>query len=127
MHLSFLDGAGLQIFTAENGHQAFEFARHAVPDVIVTDVSMPVVDGLELCRQIRGNAATRHIPVVVVTGDPSEQAEAVALNAGCDVVLNKPCSQGALLFAIRRLLARQVAVGSAAFEVPPSAPVRLMG
>jgi CheY-like chemotaxis protein len=106
IHKRYLDGAGMEVFTAENGTLALDAARRAVPDVIVTDVDMPVMDGLHLCRQLRAEAATREVAVVVVTGDASTQAQA-ALDAGCDAVLAKPCSRTLLLATIRLLLARR--------------------
>src|SRR5947208_305976 len=81
-----------EIATAENGPLALDAAQRVVPDVVVTDVSMPVMDGLALCRRLRADAATRDVVVVVVTGDPSDDGQA-ALDAGCDAVLGKPCSQ----------------------------------
>ena len=80
--------------------------RYTAPDVVVTDVDMPVMDGLDLCRELRANATTRDVVVVVVTGDASDQTEA-ALDAGCDAILAKPCSRTILLATIRRLLERR--------------------
>jgi len=74
-----------------------------MPDIVVTDLDMPVMDGLDLCRQLRADAATRTVVVVMVTGDPSAQEQA-AKEAGCDAVLPKPCSRTLLLATIRRLL-----------------------
>ena len=89
--------------TAENGTMALEVVRRAIPDVIVTDVEMPVMDGIALCRRLRADAATRSVVVVVVTGDPADQQSA-ALEAGCDAILGKPCSRTLLLATIRLLL-----------------------
>ena len=82
------------------------FHRDQDRAAIVLDVDMPVMNGLDLCRQLRADAATRDVVVVVVTGDASEQAQA-ALNAGCDAVLGKPCSRTLLLATIRLLLERR--------------------
>lgn len=106
IHTRFLHASGMEVFTAENGILALDAARRAVPDVIVTDVDMPVMDGLTLCRQLRADAATRRVAVVVVTRDAREQAQA-ALDAGCDAVLEKPCSRTLLLATIRLLLDRR--------------------
>src|SRR5882672_533214 len=65
----FLRGSGMETLQAANGIQALDVARRVTPDVIVTDVKMPVMDGLSLCRVLRADAATRHVRVVVVTGD----------------------------------------------------------
>ena len=106
MHTRFLHGSGMEVLTAENGTMALDAARRAVPDVIVTDVDMPIMDGLDLCRQLRADAATRDVVVVVVTGDATDQAQA-ALDAGCDAVLGKPCSRTLLLATIKMLLDRR--------------------
>ena len=105
-HARFLHGTGMDVFTAENGTVALDAVRRAVPDVVVTDVNMPVMNGLDLCRRLRADAATRHVAVVVVTGDAPDNAQA-ALDAGCDAVLGKPCSRTLLLATIRVLLARR--------------------
>lgn len=96
----------MEVLTAENGTVALDAARRAVPDVIVTDVDMPLMDGLDLCRHLRADVVTRDVVVVVVTGDATAQAEA-ALDAGCDAVLGKPCSRTLLLATIRLLLERR--------------------
>ena len=98
----------MEVATAENGILALDAARRAVPDVIVTDVDMPMMDGLALCRHLRADAATRGVAVVVITGDASEQTQA-AIAAGCDAILEKPCSQTILVATIRRLLDRRSA------------------
>jgi CheY-like chemotaxis protein len=96
----------MEVFTAENGTVALEAVRRAVPDVVVTDLDMPVMDGLSLCRQLRADASTRQVAVVVVTGDAPDQ-HAAAMDAGCDAVLAKPCSRTLLLATIRILLDRR--------------------
>lgn len=90
------------VVTAENGLRALDLIRRAPPSVIVTDVDMPGMNGLELCREIRADAALRAIPIVVVTGG-GEQDRAV--EAGCHAVLEKPCSWERLLETIQRVLA----------------------
>lgn len=105
-HTRLLHGSGMEVLTAENGNVALDAARRAVPDVVVTDLDMPVMDGLALCRQLRADASTRRVVVVVVTGDASDQ-QAAAMDAGCDAVLPKPCSRTLLLATIRVLLERR--------------------
>jgi CheY-like chemotaxis protein len=106
LHSGFLRGFGMDVSTAENGVLALDEARRAVPQIVVTDIQMPVMNGLDLCRRLRADPATRDIGVVVVTGDVSDWIQAVALDAGCDVVLAKPCPRTLLLATIRRLLER---------------------
>lgn len=106
VHARLFHGSGMEVFTAENGADALDAVRRITPDVVVTDVNMPVMDGLDLCRQLRADAATRAIVVVIVTGDASEQVDA-ATQAGCDAILPKPCSRTLLLATIRLLLERR--------------------
>ena len=103
IHKGFFHGSEMEVFSAENGAQALDAVQRIVPDVVVTDVDMPVMDGLDLCRQLRANPSTRSVVVVIVTGDAWEQADA-AKAAGCDAILPKPCSRTLLLATIRLLL-----------------------
>ena len=97
-----LDQSGIEVFEADNGASALLAVQMEHPDVVVSDIEMPVMDGLELCRQLRADAATERVIVVIVSGDASSQARA-AVDAGCDAVLGKPCSPQLLLATIRRL------------------------
>jgi CheY-like chemotaxis protein len=106
LHACFLHGTGMEVSTAANGRMALDAARRTPPDVIVTDMAMPVMDGLDLCKRLRRDHATRDVVVVVLTGDPDDHRPA-ALAAGCDAVLAKPCSRDLLLATIRQLLDRR--------------------
>lgn len=103
--VEWLEQAGFQVAQAHNGLQALERAVQATPDVIVTDLNIPGIDGFELTRRLKQDPRTRDVPVLAVTGyaafaaDPSR-----AHRAGCDAVLEKPCSAGDLEAAIRRLM-----------------------
>lgn len=97
---------GMVVVTAENGRRALDLIRREPPSVIVTDVDMPEMDGLELCREIRRDAALRAIPIVVVTGGGEHDS---AVEAGCHAVLEKPCSWELLLDTIQRVLAMATA------------------
>src|ERR1051326_682378 len=103
VHARLFHGSEMEVFTARNGADAIDAVRHITPDVVVTDLNLPVLDGLDLCRQLRADVATRAIVIVVVTGDASEHLEA-ATEAGCDAVLPKPISRTLLLATIRLLL-----------------------
>jgi len=93
MHVMQFDGASC----------ALAAARFTRPDLVVTDVAMPEMDGIELCRQIRAEPTTRDVPILVVSGDLSAEG-AAAWEAGCDAVLAKPCSRALLVTTVRRLL-----------------------
>jgi CheY-like chemotaxis protein len=112
MHAGLLDRFGGHVFMAENGLAALDMARWAVPDVVVTDIDMPIMDGLDLVRHLRAHATTRRAVVVAVTGD-SPDAGRAALEAGCDAVLAKPCSQAVLIATIQSLLVRRGRISGA--------------
>ena len=99
---------GLRVLEAGSGREALRLVRPFAPDFVVTDIEMPDVDGLELCRQLRQLPATSKVPIVVVTGSAVTQ-EDEATAAGCDVVLAKPCSGALLLATIQRLLEHKMA------------------
>jgi len=99
---------GLRVLEAGSGREALRLVRPFAPDFVVTDIEMPDVDGLELCRQLRQLPATSKVPIVVVTGSAVTQ-EDEATAAGCDVVLAKPCSGALLLATIQRLLEQKMA------------------
>lgn len=100
----FLAGAGLHVTEADGGRAALQAARRTKPDLVVTDIRMPDMDGIELCRLMRADPATSDVPIVVVSGDAGSQAEA-AWAAGCDAVLGKPCSRTLLVATVQQLLA----------------------
>jgi CheY-like chemotaxis protein len=95
---------GMCVLEAKSGREALRLTQTAVPHFIVTDIEMPDVDGLELCRRLRKLTATCNVPIVVVSGAASLGEDATA--AGCDVVLPKPCSPALLLTTIQQLLVR---------------------
>lgn len=97
---------GFRTDQAHNGFQALEKAIDTAPDLIVTDISVPGIDGIELCRQLRAHERTRTIPVLAVTGYDDRQYPSRALSAGADHVLLKPCQPDILVIEARRLLAR---------------------
>lgn len=105
LFVEWLEQAGFRVDQAHNGLQALERAFNATPDIVVTDLNIPGIDGFELTRRLRQDPRTRDVPVLAVTGyaafaaDPSR-----ARRAGCDAVLPKPCSAEDLETAIRSLI-----------------------
>ena len=95
------------VYYANDGEQGVEKARQLVPDIIVTDVMMPRMDGLELCRHIRHDELTCHIPVVVVTAKVTEKNRLEGLQAGATAYLNKPFNAEELLTVVANLLQQQ--------------------
>lgn len=99
-----LSRAGFQIDQAHNGHQALEKAFESAPHLIVTDIAIPGIDGLELCRKLRADVRTRTIPVLAITGYDDRHYRDRARTAGADHVLIKPCGVDLLVLEARRLL-----------------------
>ena len=105
MYAEWLTQAGFHVTQAHNGLQALERAFESVPDIVVTDLNIPGIDGFELTRRLKQDPRTRMVPVVAVTGYAAFQAEpGRAIRAGCDAVLEKPCSPDDLEAAIRTLV-----------------------
>ncbi|OIN56654.1 ATP-binding protein [Arsenicibacter rosenii] len=96
-----------RILEATDGQAGLDQARQAVPDLIVTDVMMPVLDGITLCRYLRQDQATSHIPVVMLTARAALDDRLQGLGTGADDYLTKPFVAQELLVRVQNLLARQ--------------------
>jgi CheY-like chemotaxis protein len=99
--------AGYRIAEAENGEEAIRQAERLLPDVIVMDLSLPVMDGWEATRRLKRDPRTKRIPVIVLTGHALPEYAEAARQAGCDLVITKPCLPDQLEDAIRRILGAQ--------------------
>jgi CheY-like chemotaxis protein len=104
MYLQFLTFSGYRVAEASNGVEAIERARTLKPDVIVMDLSLPVLDGWEATRRLKNDPGTRSIPVIALTGHALPGQSEGAREAGCDVFLTKPCLPDELVKSIRRTL-----------------------
>ena len=105
----FLKEAGFGVTFADDGLQALELARRIHPTIVITEILVPKLDGLALCRRLKGDPATRDIAVLVFS---LLAAERRAQDAGADAFLNKPLSAESLKEAVRRLLASRATGGS---------------
>jgi two-component system cell cycle response regulator len=92
------------VCTAANGYQAIDVAKLEQPDLILLDVMMPGMDGFETCRRLKADAATRHIPVVMVTALDQRDDRIKGLEAGADDFLTKPVHDLTLFARVRSLL-----------------------
>ncbi len=91
---------GDTVFEAANGREGIDLAIEKKPDLILMDIQMPVMDGMEATRLIKANPATRHIPIVALTGYAMDGDKQRMLEAGCDGYLSKPFRIKELLQAI---------------------------
>ena len=97
-----------RVSLAEDGLDAARQIELALPDVLITDVEMPGMDGFELTRQVRNNPRTAHIPIVMITADDVKH-RADALEAGVSVLLSKPYPEDELIAYLQSTLTREVA------------------
>ncbi len=89
---------------AANGSEGLEKAMETIPDLIVTDVMMPVMDGVELCRHLKKEMETAHIPVVMLTARTSEESQIEGLETGADDYVTKPFSMRVFKTRVHNLL-----------------------
>lgn len=93
-----------KVFFASNGEDGLHKISIAAPDLIITDGVLPVMDGYQLCKGVRAQAATCHIPIVMVSSDSSVQGRMKSFQAGADAFLLKPFRADELLVRVRLLL-----------------------
>jgi two-component system, cell cycle response regulator DivK len=97
---------GYDVLLAIDGAQAVEVARSGAPDLILMDMSLPVIDGWEATRQLKAAAETRDIPIIALTALAMASDERMARDAGCDDYDTKPVDLPRLLAKVERWLAR---------------------
>lgn len=101
-----LEQAGYLVITAANGTSALQMARRETPDLIILDIMLPEVDGLEVCRQLRREGNTVGIPIMMLTAKSEEIDKVVGLEIGADDYVTKPFGRRELLARVRALLRR---------------------
>ena len=106
MYVEHLALSGFDVIEAENGVDAVTNTTAHSPDVVLMDLSLPVLDGWEATRRLKNDARTAHIPVVALTAHDEADELQRATNAGCDWLVPKPCPPDALVTEIRRVLAK---------------------
>ena len=102
-----LKSAGFEVVTAADGTAALKKARVSLPDLIVLDVMLPEVDGLEVCKLLRRDAATAGIPIIMLTAKAAEIDRVLGLELGADDYVTKPFSPRELVLRIKGLLRRR--------------------
>ena len=102
----YLDKAGFTTERAATGRDALTSISTRLPDLVVLDLMLPHVDGLEVCRAVRGNEATAALPIIMLTARAEESERIVGLELGADDYLAKPFSPNELVARVRALLRR---------------------
>ena len=102
MYAEFLSGS-FDVIQAGDAQEALALLETRVPALVITDLTLPGIDGFEMIRQMRGNESTRQVPVICLSGHGGPAHEERAREVGCDCVLEKPCAPEALARTAREL------------------------
>ena len=89
---------------ASNGMEGLKMVQNQMPDLIISDIMMPVMDGFELCRNVKSNELTSHIPIILLTAKSSEENQIQGLEYGADDYITKPFNPSILKLRIRNIL-----------------------
>jgi two-component system cell cycle response regulator DivK len=98
--------SGFDVIEAANGADAITHTASHAPDVVLMDLSLPILDGWEATRRLKSDDRTAHIPVVALTAHDGAGELQRATRAGCDWFVPKPCPPDALVAEVRRVLAK---------------------
>jgi two-component system phosphate regulon response regulator PhoB len=101
-----LEKEGFEVLTATNGRDGLDRARAAIPDLVILDLMLPGIDGLQVCAQLRGDARTQGIRVLMLTARSEETDEVVGFHMGADDYVTKPFKVRPLIHRIKALLRR---------------------
>src|SRR5260221_4435226 len=101
-----LRAAGFQVVAISDGAAALASARHEAPALIVLDLMLPKMPGLEICKILKGDVATRHIPIIMLTAKAEEVDKIVGLELGADDYVTKPFSPREMILRVNRSLRR---------------------
>lgn len=103
--------SGHRVIRAEDAEQALRSLETQMPDLVLTDIAMPRMDGLELTRRLKADDRYRHLPVIALTASAMKGDEARVLSAGCDGYIAKPLDTRSLAAQISRLFSERQPVG----------------
>ncbi|WP_226789023.1 hybrid sensor histidine kinase/response regulator transcription factor [Polaribacter porphyrae] len=96
-----------KIYEAENGQEGLEIAKKIIPNIIVTDLMMPIMDGLQLCEKLKTTKTTSHIPVLILTAKLSQESELEGLQHGADDYIRKPFDVELLHLKLKNILQKR--------------------
>ncbi len=104
-----LKQAGFDVISAGDGAEALKKARSGVPELIILDVMLPEVDGMEICKMLRRDKATANIPIIMLTAKAAEIDRVLGLELGADDYITKPFSPRELVLRVKKILQRGTA------------------
>lgn len=100
---------GYQVVGAASGEDGYKMARSSHPDIVVLDLMLPGMDGLEICKLLKGDGKTEHIPIIMLTAKSEDVDIITGLEVGADDYVTKPFSPRVLIARVRALLRRRAA------------------
>ena len=104
-----LGANGYLTFETKEGIEAISLTRNVMPDLIIMDIQLPEISGLDITRKIKADGSIQHIPVIAVTAFAMKDDEEKILAAGCEAYLSKPIAIDMFLSTIRRFLEPEIA------------------
>ena len=106
-----LEKVGYNVLSVTSGEEALKVIFKKIPDLILLDIMLPGMDGLELCRSLRKESTLNHVPIIMVTAKGEEHDIVKGLELGADDYINKPFSPKVLKARIQSVLRRKISVG----------------
>lgn len=107
IYSTILRHTGFSVLEARDGQAGIDMARQELPGLILMDVSIPIIDGLEATRQLKADPATQHIPIIALTAHALASDQQKAIEAGCDAYIAKPAEPRAVVEAVEKFLGKQ--------------------
>lgn len=102
-----LEAHGYETIETKDGHEALPLANAVRPDLILMDIQLPEISGLEVTKMLKADVDVKHIPVIAVTAFAMRDDEEMILNAGCEGYISKPISIPVFMGTIRRFIERE--------------------
>lgn len=106
IYRTILEYHGFRVLLAEDGEQGVRLARTHLPDIVLMDISIPIIDGHEATRILKADRATASIPIIALTAHAQTEDRVLAAEAGCDGYISKPAEPNHVVSEVRRLLAK---------------------
>lgn len=104
IYSTILRHSGFSVIEARDGQAGIDAAKRELPGLILMDVSIPLIDGLEATRRLKADPATKHIPIIALTAHALASDQQKAMEAGCDSYIAKPAEPRVVLAAVKEYL-----------------------
>ena len=117
--------SGYDVFCARDGQDGINQARSIMPDIILLDLMIPVIDGIEVCRQLRAESTTQETPIIMVTAKSEEVDQLIGFSVGADDYVIKPFSVRVLMEKVKTLLRRHARSQGAGLDIVSNGPVEV--